>query len=237
MRISGVRPEPFASSRSAGPAGESLSSAGAQPVDRAQALGIPEAELTPAVQAAIAMLAAELEDLRTQIGRLRARLLEAEAEADEDPLTGVKNRRAFARELKRMCALAQRHAAPASLIYIDVDDLKAVNDRLGHATGDAALRAVAERLGEHVRASDLVGRMGGDEFAVALLQADLSSAVAKAGALAELVGAAPIGAAPAATTIRVSFGVVEFTPGEDAEALIARAYAAMFAMKRDRGDR
>jgi len=232
MRISGVRPEPFAASRSAGPIGDSPPP-GAQPIDRAQALGIPEAELTPAVQAAIALLAAELDDLRTQIRRLRARLLEAEAEADEDPLTGVRNRRAFVRELKRICAFAQRYGTPTALIYIDVDDLKAINDRLGHAAGAAALKAVAERLADHVRESDLIGRMGGDEFAVALVQADRANAVAKAGALAELIEGTTIGVA--ATTIRVSYGVVEVDPREDPETLIARADAAMFAMKRDPG--
>src|SRR5215472_898673 len=229
MKISGVRPERSAAARAAGPLGESLS-AGAQPVDRARAMGVPESELTPAVQAAIALLAAELEDLRTQIKQLRARLLEAEAAADQDPLTGVKNRRAFLRELKRICAFAQRYGAPASLIYIDVDDLKAINDSLGHATGDAALMAVAKRLGDHVRESDAIGRMGGDKFAVALVQADRASA--KAHALVELIEAAPI---DAGATIRVSYGVVEFDPNEDAETLIARADAAMFAMKRDRG--
>ena len=203
-------------------------------MDQARAVGIPESELTPAVQAAIAMLTAELEDLRSQIKRLRARLLEAEAEADEDPLTGVKNRRAFVRELKRICAFAQRYSTPTSLIYIDLDDLKAINDRLGHAAGDAALKAVAERLGAHVRESDVIGRMGGDEFAVALVQADRAIALAKAGALVELIEAAPIGEGAGVTTIRVSFGVVEFDPSEDAETLIARADDAMFAMKRAR---
>jgi diguanylate cyclase (GGDEF)-like protein len=232
MRISGVRPDPFAA-RSAGLVGDSPPSAAA-PVDLAQVARIPESELTPAVQAAIAMLAGELEDLRTQIKHLRARLLEAEAEADEDPLTGVRNRRAFVRELGRICAFAQRYAAPASLIYIDLDDLKAINDRLGHAAGDAALKAVAERLGDHVRESDAIGRMGGDEFAVALLHADHATALAKASALAELIEAAAMGREAGAATIRVSFGVVQIDPTEDAEALIARADGAMFAMKRAR---
>ena len=195
-------------------------------VDRARVLGISESELTPAVQAAIAMLTTELEDLRSQVKRLRAQLQDAEAAADEDPLTGVKNRRAFVRELRRICAFAQRYDVPAALIYIDLDDLKGINDRLGHAAGDTALKLVAERLGEHVRTSDAIGRMGGDEFAVALLHADRATAAAKASALTEFIGAAAIG---------VSFGVIEIDPSEDAEALIARADAAMFEMKRARG--
>ena len=73
------------------------------------------------------------------------------------------------RELKRVAAFVQRYGAPASVIYFDLDDLKAVNDRFGHAAGDAALKAVADRLAGHVRETDVVGRMGGDEFAVLLV--------------------------------------------------------------------
>lgn len=228
MRISGVRPEPFATVRAA-PDGPS-SAAPTPAVDQARVLGISETELTPAVQAAIAMLTAELEDLRSQVKRLRARLQEAETAADEDPLTGVRNRRAFVRELQRICAFAQRYDIPAALIYLDLDDLKGLNDRLGHAAGDAALKLVAARVGEHVRASDAIGRMGGDEFAVALLHADRATAVAKASSLAELIKGAPIDGV--AATIAVSFGVIEIDPSEDAEGLIARADAAMFEMKR-----
>lgn len=231
MRISGVRPEPFAATRPTGASGEPLSAPA--PVDQVQALVVPESELTPAVQAAIAMLAGELEDLRSQIKRLQAQLLEAEAAADEDPLTGVKNRRAVVRELWRICAFVQRYEAPTALIYLDLDDLKGTNDRLGHAAGDAALRQVAETVRAHVRESDVVGRMGGDEFAVVLMQTDRASAVAKANALAALIQAGRAGATAAA--IRISFGVVEIDPREDAETLIARADRAMFAMKRARG--
>lgn len=230
MRISGARPEPFTATRPA--SAPDKPQPAPSPVDQAQALGIPESELTPAVQAAVAMLAGELEDLRSQIKRLRAQLLEAEAAADADPLTGVKNRRAFVRELGRICAFAQRYGAPAALIYIDLDDLKGINDRLGHAVGDAALRQVAETVRAHVRESDVIGRLGGDEFAVALMQTDHAAAAAKAEALAALIQA---GSASTAAANGISFGVVEIDPSEDAETLIARADRAMFAMKRARG--
>src|SRR5262245_38651808 len=130
--------------------------------------------------------------LRTEIASLKARLAEAEAAADLDPLTPVSNRRAFARALRRIAAYSARYGAPASVIYFDLDDLKALNDRHGHAVGDAALQAIAERLSRNVRESDVVGRMGGDEFAVALAHADLAVAEAKAAALAALVARTPV---------------------------------------------
>jgi diguanylate cyclase (GGDEF)-like protein len=113
--------------------------------------------------------------------------------------------------------------------------LKSVNDRFGHAAGDAALQAVAARLGAHVRESDIVGRMGGDEFAVLLVQADASVAAAKAEMLARQIVAEPIKAGDWLAPIRVSWGVRQLDPARDPEAEIAEADAAMFAMKRARG--
>src|SRR5579872_6036762 len=163
MKISGAVNQPYASSGArAQPAAAAQSVAAAPPADDARFLGIAESELTPAVRAAIAVLMVELDDLRTEVRRLKARLLEAEAAADQDPLTSAKNRRAFIRELKRAAALRQRYGAPAAIVYFDIDDFKQVNDRYGHAAGDAALQAVADRLSAHVRESDVVGRMGGD---------------------------------------------------------------------------
>jgi len=233
MKISGARAEPFAAIRR-----QNLAEAGAKAVvespavDQAEFLGISETELSPAVRGAIAMLVLELEDLRTEVRRLKARLLEAEAEADEDPLTRVKNRRALIRELTRIVAFVQRYESPASLIYVDLDDLKSINDRFGHAAGDAALTKVAEILAAHVRESDVVGRMGGDEFAVVLAQADLEAAMTKAESLAALIAAEPIDGGDWLAPIRVSWGVRQVDPALDPERMIADADAAMLAMKR-----
>jgi diguanylate cyclase (GGDEF)-like protein len=234
MKISNARAEPFAAMRRRNLAEAGAKVAAPPAMDQVEFMGIAEAELTPAVRQALATLVIELNDLRAEIQRLKARLQEAETAADEDPLTSAKNRRAFIRELKRIAAFAQRYDAPASLVYIDLDDLKGINDRFGHAAGDAVLKAVASRLASHVRESDIVGRMGGDEFAVLLVQADLPTARAKAEMLARLVEAEPVSVGDWLTPIRVSWGVRQIDPSLDAEAIIADADGAMFAMKRAR---
>ena len=111
-----------------------------------------------------------------------------EAHADIDPLTGLANRRAFERELTRALAYVKRHGINAALLYLDLDDFKGINDRHGHSAGDAMLRAVASVLGRHVRESDLVARIGGDEFALLLWQCDEANAAAKAQALEASIG-------------------------------------------------
>ena len=181
-----------------------------------------------------AVLRREIADLRAELARLNARLAEAEGLADRDTLTPLVNRRAFMRELARAQAFAERYAAPASLVYIDLDGLKAVNDRFGHAAGDAALKAIAERLLAHVRASDVVGRLGGDEFAVILVQTDGFQAEAKAASLALAVAAEPIDGLEPGVALSVSWGVAELRAGVAPEVALAEADAAMYVAKRSR---
>lgn len=236
MKITGAGAAPFAAIRR-----RALAKAGAQaaassaPVDKAAFLGVPEPELTPAVRQALQTLLLEIDDLRGEVGRLKARLAETEILADQDVLTPAYNRRAFLRELSRTAAFVQRYGAPAALIYFDVDGFKAVNDRFGHAAGDAALKALAERLAAQVRESDLVGRMGGDEFAVILAQADMPAAQAKAAALARAVEAEPVAFADWSAPLHVSWGVAAITPELAPEDIVAAADAAMYAAKRAKG--
>jgi diguanylate cyclase (GGDEF)-like protein len=111
-----------------------------------------------------------------------------EARADIDPLTNLPNRRAFERELARSLAYLKRHGNSAVLLYLDLDDFKHINDDHGHAAGDDMLRAVARVLGRHVRESDVVSRIGGDEFALLLWNCDEAHAVTKAVALEAAIG-------------------------------------------------
>lgn len=235
MKITGARNETFSAIRK-----RALAEAGAQApaatqkADSAAFLGLTEAELTPAVRGAVQTLLTEIDDLRGEVGRLKARLTEVEGLADRDALTPLLNRRAFMRELNRVRTFAQRYGSPASLVYFDLDGLKRVNDRFGHAAGDAALKAVAERLAANVRESDIVGRMGGDEFAVILVQADHATAGMKAEALVRAVEREPMSFGDWSAPIHVSYGVREISSEAEPEALVAEADAAMYARKRAR---
>jgi len=188
--------------------------------------GLTEAELQS--------LLAELDDLREEVSQLKARLAEARGLADRDALTPLFNRRAFLRELQRAVAFARRYDAPTSLVFFDLDGFKQVNDRFGHAAGDAALQTVAERLAGNVRESDVVGRLGGDEFGVILIQADQAAAEAKARALAQAIEGEPLQVGDWAAPLRVSYGVRQLTAGMTPETLLAEADAAMYAHKRAR---
>jgi diguanylate cyclase (GGDEF)-like protein len=200
--------------------------------DSAAFLGISQPELTPPVQSALTRLLAEIEELRVEVGRLRGRLNEAEGLADQDVLTPLINRRAFIRELTRTAAFAQRYGGPAALIYVDLDGFKAINDRFGHAGGDAVLRAVALRLAAQVRESDIVGRLGGDEFAVILAQADLAQAQAKGEALKGAIESEPVDCGDWMAPVHATFGVAAIDPGASAEAILAAADQAMYQAKR-----
>ncbi len=100
--------------------------------------------------------------------------------ARTDPLTGLANRRAFEEDLKANCAMAERYGYPLSLLIFDLKGFKKINDDLGHAAGDQALRKIARVVADLVRGGDRIYRWGGDEFAVILSHVDLQGAVAAA---------------------------------------------------------
>jgi diguanylate cyclase (GGDEF)-like protein len=236
MKITGARTEAFSDMRR-----RALRAAGATarampaPVDETAFLGLSPAELTPSVQSAVQTLLTEIEDLRTEVGRLKAKLSEVEDLADRDPLAPVVlNRRALIRELGRIRTFALRYGAAASLAYFDLDGFKGVNDRFGHAAGDAALKAVADRLVSQVRDSDIVGRMGGDEFAVILVQADQQTAETKAASLARGLEKEALNFGDWSWPLHVSWGVRQIDADLEPEAIVAQADAAMYARKRAR---
>jgi diguanylate cyclase (GGDEF)-like protein len=235
MKLLGVNVDPLAAvRRRSAPAApvRDLNLGSTQPLDSAAFLGLSETDLTPPVQAALTTLLGEIDELRKEVGRLKARLAQAEGLADKDALTPLLNRRAFVRELGRVIAFIQRYGGPASLIYFDLDGFKAVNDRFGHAAGDQALIAVAERLSGNVRESDIVGRLGGDEFAVILVHADIATATAKAQGLVGAIESEPAQAGEWLVPLKVSYGVRKVIPGMNPEQVLAAADAAMYARKR-----
>lgn len=198
----------------------------------AGSLIIPEAELTPRVRAVMATLAGEVETLRRDLQSARDRLEQAERAADQDQLLPVLNRRAFLRELARHIGLAARYGTPASLVYFDLDGFKRINDTHGHACGDAVLSHFADVLRAHVRDSDVVGRLGGDEFGIILAHANEAQAKRKAESLMDALTATPARWNGEPLAVGFSYGAFELDASESAESSIARADEAMYAQKR-----
>ena len=158
-------------------------------------------------RAAAMRLAAEVERLAAQLEQSRTRIVDLEAKVDIDPLTDLLNRRGFERELKRSVAYVKRYGTSAALLFLDLDGFKPVNDRHGHAAGDAVLKAVAAALVRHVRASDVVARLGGDEFVVLLWNVSGPAAAAKAAALEQAIYSTPVQWGRSTLVVGASAGV------------------------------
>jgi diguanylate cyclase (GGDEF)-like protein len=198
-------------------------------------LGLPEQELTPKVRSALRRLIAEVGELRRELTTTQGRLAELERLADEDSLAPISNRRAFLRSLARTIGYVGRYRAKCSLLYFDVNGLKSINDGHGHAAGDAALIHVAGVLRAHSRASDVVGRLGGDEFGVLLTRANETHAASKALHLARTIERTPLVWEGRRIAISVACGAHALTPGEDPREALAAADRAMYRQKRAAG--
>ena len=179
-------------------------------------------------------LAAEVARLEAELAAMRERVSELEAHAESDALTGIMNRRGFERELKRAASYVQRYGGNAALVYLDLDGFKPVNDRFGHAAGDAVLAAVAAMLVASVRASDIVARIGGDEFAVLLWNLSPEDARNKARALERALAQMTVRWGGRRLAVGATAGVAEFLAERDVAGVLARADAAMYARKRKR---
>ena len=177
---------------------------------------------------------AEIERLRAEVEALRVRAEAAEAAADHDVLTPSLNRRGFVAAMRSAMAFCQRHDVPAVLLYLDLDGFKGVNDRLGHAAGDAALVHVAELMRANLRESDAVGRLGGDEFGLLMLNAGLDEGREKARRLAAALEADPFQWDGQEAGLGGSFGVRAFVGQADPEIWLAEADAAMWVRKKGR---
>ncbi len=151
---------------------------------------------------------------------LRDRLSTEQRLARIDVLTGLMNARAFTEQLEHDLALAERTAAPLTLVYLDLDDFKAINDTCGHAEGDRVLRAIGQALIKATRRSDSVARIGGDEFAVILPATDINGAEIVIAKLRELLSEPP---ADGEHHVTCSIGAVAFQeqPSGPQEAIAA----------------
>ena len=154
-------------------------------------------------------------------------------EARTDHLTGLANRREFERIMEREVALAERHNRKLSLMIIDLDNLKRVNDRQGHGAGDAALRLVAQQLQRVVRTSDFCGRLGGDEFGVAMPETDVGPAREVGSRLRAAVREAGL-AARSPEPIEISMGLTTWRHGQDWQAAYEVVDGELYEDKRRR---
>ena len=149
--------------------------------------------------------------------------------ATTDALTGLLNQGEFHRRLNEECTRATRYRRPLSLVLIDLDHFKAINDSGGHLVGDRTLRAVAAALSPLVRPQDLLGRVGGEEFGLVLPETPPADACAAADRLRGAVAALERDGLPRLT---LSAGVADLLPGRGADALYAAADRALYEAKR-----
>lgn len=188
----------------------------------------------------------EFHDLQRALGRqasqtlMRVRLQrELEYLALRDPLTGVLNSQSVERSLREALSVADETSTPLSVIFIDVDAFKAVNDTFGHVAGDYVLRTLARRLSDSVRADDVVGRVGGDEFIAICAQTDAHDAAGIAERIRTHSRDVVLTAA-GDVSVSVSIGLASFHPGDrlpTADELLIRADGAMYVSKGSGKDR
>lgn len=183
-----------------------------------------------------AELLARLE-IHVRLRRLQAELREKNATlarlSTTDPVTGLRNRRYVTEFLSLESLRATRYHTPLSVMMLDIDHFKRVNDGHGHRVGDAVLQVLADTLRSTLRATDLAGRYGGEEFLVVLPQTDLAGAGALAERVREAIEATEIEVGgDGALSVTVSVGIAEFgAGGEGVDALVERADAALYAAK------
>jgi diguanylate cyclase len=173
------------------------------------------------------------------VSRLRSRLADSNRElqaayerieglAMRDELTGAYNRRYLMEVLKREGARAERLRRPLSVCILDVDHFKSINDTLGHAAGDAVLRKLPELLGAGIRAVDVLGRYGGEEFLLVLPDTDVKGACALAERARAAVAEAQVPQLPAGRRVSVTIGVAQLGSGETVNAALGRADRALY---------
>lgn len=190
------------------------------------ALTFRAAEIGVSLEAALLALA-----LAAQMRQHQRASVRAEHLAAHDPLTGLYNRRAFFELAAPVWSTSKRSARPLSMILLDLDHFKRINDAHGHATGDLTLKQSAQLLSNSCRAGDLLARWGGEEFVLLLPEADLGQACAYAERLRQQFEASPVSGAPVLLGVTASFGVAQLDTHATLEELIKDADVALYKAK------
>lgn len=178
-----------------------------------------------------AQLLEEISRLRGDIARLETKVEELDRLAHQDPLVPLFNRRGMLRELEMMIARHERHGTAAAMLFVDLNDLKQLNDEFGHVGGDAALVSVAEKLLAGTRVNDCVARLGGDEFCVLLDHADQKSALETAERLVDNIASEEFLFEGTPIPLSVAIGVTLIETGDTPATVLARADKAMYRVK------
>jgi diguanylate cyclase (GGDEF)-like protein len=176
-------------------------------------------------------LIAEISRLRGEVARLESRVEELDRLANMDTLVPVANRRGLIVHLDMMIARFERHGTPAALLFVDVDGLKALNDTFGHSAGDAALIHLTETMIASVRQTDMVARIGGDEFAILLDHADEDSARETAARLADQVADCEFCFEGTCLPLSIAIGFTPVQQGDSPLSVMDRADEAMYRHK------
>jgi diguanylate cyclase (GGDEF)-like protein len=173
----------------------------------------------------------EIGRLRGQVAQLQERVEQLDHLAHQDSLIDLPNRRGFVRELERLIARVSRYDARAAMLYVDLDGLKSINDTFGHHAGDQALIQVADLLAKGVRKSDVVARIGGDEFGILLENADDKSANETAARLIDAIAACDFCHEGECLPLSVAIGVGVIGGNDTADEVMARADEQMYRRK------
>ena len=176
-------------------------------------------------------LQAELAAARAEINEHRAKVKELAAEARTDVLTGLANRRAFMEDLERRFEQWRRHDVPLSLIMLDIDHFKSINDRYTHAGGDAALRHLGDLLRSALRQMDIPARYGGEEFAVILPGTKIADAINVAERIRATIAANGVWYEGQTIPITASLGLATALANDAPESIVERADEALYAAK------
>ena len=176
----------------------------------------------------------ELEKAYGELEQLRAEYQQVRSESMQDPLTGIKNRRAFDIAIKEQCDFARKGHKPLSLLMVDIDHFKKINDTFGHVVGDSVLKWVTAMINETIRGSDILARYGGEEFAILLPETMLDGAEHVGGNICRRVSSQKLKHSELGQSIgnvTVSLGLARYRPGESIEEFIGRADEALYMAK------
>ena len=176
-------------------------------------------------------LVAEIGRLRDQVAHLQERVESLDELAHQDHLVAMPNRRGFERELERLIARVGRYGCQCAMLYVDVDGLKIINDTFGHSAGDQALIQIATLLAKGLRRSDVVARIGGDEFGALLENVDQAKAQETADRLCDAIAAAEFTHDGDPLPLGVAIGVAAIEAGDRIVDIMHRADEDMYRRK------